>query len=80
MPKKVPVLFPSTTRGYSAADEMEKKPLADDLLALAELHDLGNRNGGWPNDDVVRFLITSLHTLYNISPELRHERANPPHH
>lgn len=77
MTKKEPVPFPSTTRSYDAVGEMEKRPLTDDLLALAELHDLGSRHGGWSNTDVVRFLMCSLHALYNISPEIQHQRANP---
>lgn len=48
---------------------MEGKPLRDDLIELCRKHDLGNRHGGWGAEQVALYLVSSLHALYQISPE-----------
>ncbi len=61
--------FPSTQKTYSTTDQLEGKGLRDDLIALAELHDLGAENGGWSSAQVALYLDASLHALRQISPE-----------
>jgi len=68
--------FPSTQRSYSHIEVMESKPVRDDLVALAELHDLGSRHGGWMAEQVALYLHSCLHALYQISPERQHESRN----
>lgn len=66
--------FPSTTRSYGTAETLERKPFRDDLIALAELHGLEARTGGWTAEQVALYLDASLHALYQISPLQQHFR------
>jgi hypothetical protein len=67
--------IPSTVRAYGNVDRMEGKPFRDDLVALAELHGLEAKTGGWTAEQVALYLNASLHALYQISPLRQHDQA-----
>ena len=69
------VSFPSTTRSYSTIGEMEGRPLQDDMIALAKVHNLGEKNGGWSDLDVAAYLINTLAALRSVSSDRRRERG-----
>lgn len=68
MPKK-PVPFPSTTRTYGTIAQLENHALRDDLIALAELHDLGRKNNGFTSEQIALYLQSSLDALRQIGPD-----------
>lgn len=66
--RKPNVLLPSTVRNYDAVGELEGRPLRDDLIRLAEVHELGEKHGGWSAEQVALYLDASLHALRQIGP------------
>lgn len=54
---------------YNPIERMEGKPIRDDLIELAQKHDIGPRCGGWSAEQVGLYLHASLHALHQISPE-----------
>lgn len=55
-------------RSYNTTEIMEGKPIQDDLIALCEKHNIGERWGFTPKETAL-YLHACLHPLYQISPK-----------